>query len=150
MTDARAAAARWRHAWKHAWEALDADPIVALYAVDAVFSSEPFRDPYRGPAGVRAYVERVFGGEEGVRVRVSTPIVDGDRASISWWASLREDGEEVTLAGTSVLRFDAAGLVIEQWDAWNTLSERHDPPAAIGTPFTEEPGSDSSQVRATR
>ena len=150
MTDARAVAARWAHAWKHAWEALDPEPIVALYAPDAVFSSEPFREAYRGPAGVRSYVERVFGEEEDVRVRVSAPIVDGDRASVSWWASLREDGEDATLAGTSVLRFDAAGLVVEQWDAWNALTERRDPPAATGTPFTEEPGSDSSRLLATR
>lgn len=136
MTDARAAAARWAHAWKHAWEALDAEPIVALYAPEAVFSSEPFREVYRGPRGVRSYVERVFGEEEDVRVRVSTPIVGGDRASISWWASLREDGEDVTLAGTSVLRFDVDGLVMEQWDAWNALAERREPPAT-GTPFTE-------------
>lgn len=134
MTDARAAAARWAEAWKHAWEALDPEPIVALYAPDAVFSSEPFRDAVRGSAAVRAYVERVFGEEVDVRVRVSTPIVDGDRASISWWASLREDDRDVTLAGTSVLRFDPAGLVAEQWDAWNVLAERRDPPS-VGTPF---------------
>ena len=137
MTDARAAAARWAQTWKHAWEALDPDPIVALYAPDAVFSSEPFRDPYRGPAGVRTYVERVFGEEGDVRVRVSAPIFYGDRASISWWASLREDGRDVTLAGTSVLRFDAGGLVLEQWDAWNAISERRDPPAATRTPVSE-------------
>jgi ketosteroid isomerase-like protein len=136
MTDARAAAARWANAWKHAWEALDPEPIVALYAPDAVFSSEPFREAYHGPGGVRAYVERVFGEESDARVRVSAPIVDGDRASISWWASLRETGEDVTLAGTSVLRFDRDGLVVEQWDAWNALSGQRDPPSA-GTPFAE-------------
>lgn len=136
MNDVRAAAARWARTWTEAWEALDPEPIVALYAPDAVFSSEPFREAYRGPAGVRSYVERVFGEEDDVRVRVSTPIVDGDRASISWWASLREDGEDVTLAGTSVLRFDAAGLVAEQWDTWNLLPGRREPPSA-GTPFGE-------------
>ena len=130
----RAAAARWAHAWKQAWEALDPEPIVALYSADATFSTEPFREAYRGPAGVRSYVERVFGEEDDVRVRMSTPIVDGDRASISWWASLREGGEDVTLAGTSVLRFDAEGLVVEQWDAWNVLPQRRDPPSD-GTPF---------------
>ena len=115
---------------------LNPEPIVALYAPDAVFSSEPFREPCRGPAGVRSYVERVFGEEEDIHVRVSTPIVDGDRASISWWFSLREDGEDVTLAGTSVLRFDAGGLVVEQWDAWNVLRRRRNPPSH-GTPFGE-------------
>lgn len=134
MSGARAAAARWALTWTEAWEALDPDQIVALYAPDVVFSSEPFREPVRGPAGVRSYVERVFGEEDDVRVRVSAPIVDDDRASISWWASLREDGQDVTLAGTSILRFDAGGRVVEQWDAWNTFPERRDPPGT-GTPF---------------
>jgi len=132
--DARDAARRWAETWRTAWEALDLDPIVALYASDATFSTEPFREPYRGPEGVRAYVERVFGEEEAPRVRTSEPIVDGDRAAISWWASLQEDGAEVTLAGTSVLRFDAERLVVEQWDAWNAADGRRDP-APAGTPF---------------
>jgi ketosteroid isomerase-like protein len=133
------AARRWAETWRTAWEALDPEPIVALYAPHAIFSTEPFREPYRGPEGVRSYVERAFGEEEAPRVRTSAPIVDGDRASVSWWASLREDGAEATLAGTSVLRFDADGLVTEQWDAWNAAHERHEPPLT-GTPFGESRG----------
>jgi ketosteroid isomerase-like protein len=136
VDETRAAAERWAATWRRAWEALDPQPIVALYAPDATFSSEPFREAYRGRAGVRSSVERVFGEERDVRVRMSAPIVDGDRASISWWASLREDGEDVTLAGTSVLPFDAAGLVAQQWDAWNVLPQRRDPPSDE-TPFDE-------------
>ena len=56
------------------------------------------------------------------------------RAAISWWASLLEDGADATLAGTSVLRFGEDGLVVEQWDAWNQLGERRDPPNTWG-PF---------------
>jgi SnoaL-like domain len=136
VTDIRAAAARWARTWTEAWEALDVEPIVALYAPDATFSTEPFREAYRGPAGVREYVTRAFGEEESPRVWVSEPIVDGDRASISWWAALREDDADATLAGTSVLRFDAAGLVIEQWDAWNGLDGRRAPPASW-SPFAD-------------
>jgi SnoaL-like domain len=136
VTDIRAAAARWARTWTEAWEALEVEPIVALYAPDATFSSEPFREAYRGPAGVREYVTRAFGEEESPRVWVSEPIVDGDRASISWWAALREDDADATLAGTSVLRFDAAGLVIEQWDAWNGLDGRRAPPASW-SPFAD-------------
>lgn len=136
MTHIRAAAARWARTWSEAWEALDVEPIVALYAPDATFSTEPFREAYRGPEGVREYVTRAFGEEESPRVWVSEPIVDGDRASISWWAALREDDADATLAGTSVLRFDAAGLVIEQWDAWNGLDGRRAPPASW-SPFAD-------------
>jgi len=127
--DTAAAAARWADTWKRAWEALDPDAIVALYAEDAVVSTEPFREPARGrDAGVRGYISRVFGEERDPRVWIGTPIVDGDRAAISWWASLIEDGADATLAGTSVLRFDGAGFVVSQWDAWNALDVRRDPP----------------------
>ena len=77
---------------------------------------------------MRAYVTTALDEEEDPTVWMSEPIVDGDRASVSWWASLRENGVGITLAGTSVLRFDAEGLVVEQWDAWNQAGERRDPP----------------------
>lgn len=133
MSSVRDAARRWADTWRTAWKALDPEPIVALYAHDAVFSTQPFREPYRGSEGVREYATRVFGEEEAPAVWVSEPIVDGDRASISWWAALREDGADVTLAGTSTLRFDARGLVVAQWDAWNAADGRLEPPAR--TPF---------------
>ena len=123
------AARRWVDTWREGWERFDTEAIVALYAPDVVFSSEPFREPYRGRDGVRAYVNGAFGDEEAVRVHMATPIVDGERAVISWWTSLREEGADATLAGTSVLRFDCDGLVVEQWDAWNMTAERRDPPA---------------------
>jgi ketosteroid isomerase-like protein len=133
MSDVREAARRWAAAWSTGWPALDPEPIVACYAEDAVLSTEPFREPYRGRDGVRAYVTRVFGEEEDPRVRFAEPIVDGDRAAVAWWASLREDGADATLAGTSVLRFHE-GLVREQWDSWNVLDARREPPQG-GTPF---------------
>jgi len=136
MTDVRAAAARWARTWTDAWEALDVEPIVALYAPDVTFSTQPFREAYRGHDGVRTYVAKAFAEEESPRVWVSAPIVDGDRASISWWAALREDDAETTLAGTSVLRYDLDGLVIEQWDAWNVLPEMRSPPSDW-SPFAE-------------
>src|SRR5687767_834617 len=111
MTDIRMAAARWARTWTEAWGALDVEPIVALYAPDATFSTEPFREAYRGHPGVREYVTRAFAEEEGPRVWVSEPIVDGNRAAISWWAALREDDGDATLAGTSVVRYDDDGLV---------------------------------------
>ena len=122
------AARRWARAWTDGWESLDPEPIVSCYAPDVLLSTEPFREPYRGRDGVREYVTGALGEEEDPHVWMSDPIVDGDRASISWWASLREDGADATLAGTSVLRFDGDGLVIEQWDAWNQLSQRREPP----------------------
>lgn len=97
---------------------------MTLYAEDALLSTELSRDPNRGRDGVREYVAMVFGEEKDPVVVVSAPIVDARRAAVSWWASLREDGVDTTLAGTSVLEFDADGLVVEQWDTWNQVSRR--------------------------
>jgi hypothetical protein len=128
VMDGSAAARRWADTWKSACEAKDTEAIVALYHPDVVFSTQPFRTPYLLRVGVRDYVSQAFAEEDGPRVWVGEPVVDADRAAIEWWAALTENGIETTLAGTSVLRFDADGLVIEQWDAWNQLAERRDPP----------------------
>ena len=128
MRDIPTAARSWAATWQRCWEALDAVPIVALYAEDATFSSHPGREVHRGRVGVREYVEGAFGDESDVRAWFGEPIVDGERAAVRWWASLREAGEEATLAGTSVLRFDADGLVADQWDAWHLIAGRSEPP----------------------
>lgn len=56
----------------------------------------------------------------------------GRRAAVQWWASLVEEGKGVTLAGVSILTFDIEGLVVDQWDTWNTIAERREPPEGWG------------------
>jgi hypothetical protein len=81
---------------------------------------------------VREYVSQAFAEEQGPRVWVGQPIVEGQRAAIEWWAAVTENGQEITLAGTSVLRFDADGLVVEQRDAWNQADRRREPQEGWG------------------
>ncbi len=96
------------------------EPIVALYAPGIAYWSEPYREPYHGLDGVREYVGEAFAEESSVNAWFSDdPVVDGDRAVVSWWATLLEGGEPITLSGHSMLRFNDDGLVVEQWDAWN-------------------------------
>ncbi|MCA1569213.1 MAG: nuclear transport factor 2 family protein [Chloroflexi bacterium] len=130
--DGTDAARRWAATWQRAWELKDLDAIVALYAPDVVASSEPFREVDHGLDGVRGYVSGAFADESDVRAWFGEPVVDGERAAVEWWAALREAGEEVTLAGTSVLRFDAHGLVVAQRDTWNMATGRREPPDGWG------------------
>ena len=113
------AAERWARTWERGWIEKDLEAILALYSDAVVYASEPFREPYRGLAGVREYVSQAFAEEERVRAVFGRPVVGDRGASIAWWATLLENGEEITLAGTSNLRFDADGRVLEQWDTWN-------------------------------
>jgi len=113
------AARRWASTWQRGWAEKDVDAIVELYSNEVVYSSEPFRVPYLGLAGVREYVSAAFSEEGRINAVFGEPIVGENGASISWWATLVENGAEITLAGTSSLLFDPNGLVIEQWDTWN-------------------------------
>jgi nuclear transport factor 2 (NTF2) superfamily protein len=126
------AAARWARVWHEAWEARDTESIVELYAPEVLFSTESFRVPYRGRDGVRTYVQQAFDEEREPRVWVGEPVVAGDRAAIEWWATVVENGVRITLAGISMLRFDADGLVVDQRDAWNQADGLREPPKGWG------------------
>ena len=63
-------------------------------------------------------MERQFAVEEAVECRFAEPIASGERAAVEWSASFVEADKAVTLAGTTVLRFDFAGLVVDHVDYW--------------------------------
>jgi hypothetical protein len=126
--DTRAAAQRWADTWQRSWNANEVEPIVALYAPDAEYLVSPFREPNIGPEGARVYLNRVLAEERQVSSRFGEPIVDGHRAAVQWWATYMEGDRYITLAGTSVLRFNDDGLVVDEWDAWEGI-EGHRTPA---------------------
>ena len=85
--------------------------LFCLYAEDAFWQQNPFRDPEPG------YLARVFDEEESADCEFGTPIVDGDEAAVRWSAQTKlVDGGREDLAGVSLLRFDAEGLVVEHRD----------------------------------
>jgi ketosteroid isomerase-like protein len=125
--DAEAAARRWAETWSRAWLEKDVDAIAALYSHDAVYRALPFREPDRGLVGVRRYLTANFDVEEDVECSFGEPIVVGSRAAVEWWGSWIEGGEEVTLAGVTVLRFDEEGKVVDHRDYWNQVARREAP-----------------------
>jgi hypothetical protein len=131
--DAEAAARRWADTWRAAWPAQDEDAVVALYAEDAIYLSHPFSEPHRGESGVREYVRHAFAEEADVACWFGVPVAAGERAAVEYWAVLEEGGREVTLAGTTILRFRPDGLVDEHRDYWAMQDGRRLPPAGWGT-----------------
>jgi ketosteroid isomerase-like protein len=122
--DGEAAARAWVAGWTEGWENADPERIAALYAPDAVYRSHPFREPETSAGD---YVRRAFADEELVECRFGEPVVDGDRAAVEYWAILRADGEEETLAGISLLRFGPDAKVVEQRDYWSMEPGRRPP-----------------------
>jgi hypothetical protein len=115
------AARRWADTWLESWRAKDADLLAPLYAEQAVFRSHPFRDP-QPPLD---YARWAYAEEEGdPEVWLGEPLVADDCAAVEWWAFVVENGEPVSLAGTSILRFDDDGRVVDQHDYWNSAAGR--------------------------
>jgi ketosteroid isomerase-like protein len=125
--DVPSAAGRWKETWERAWPARDVEAIASLYSEDAVYRALAFREPDRGLSGVRRYLEENFAAEDEIECWFGDPVVEGDRAAVEWWGSWVEEGRPLTLAGTTVLRFDENGQVVDQRDYWNEV-ERRDPP----------------------
>ena len=122
--DAEPAARAWIDAWTRAWRALDADLLEPIYADQTVHRSHPFREP----GNPIEYARWAFGAEEGEPdVWMGEPVVSGDRAAIEWWAVVKENGQEVSLAGTSLIRFADDGHVVEQNDYWGSADGRTPP-----------------------
>jgi hypothetical protein len=120
-------ARRWADTWSIGWPAKDVEAMAAFYAPDATYLSVPFRIPDRGVEGVRSYLTREFGVESEIECRFATPVVDGARAAIEWWASWIEGGLAITLAGSTFLTFRGDGLIIDHRDYWNQIEGRHPP-----------------------
>lgn len=125
--DATEAALRWRETWQSAWPLGDVDAIAALYADSASYRALAFRDPDLGLEGVRGYLRANFDAESEIECWFGEPLVTGRRAAVEWWGSWIEEGRRLTLAGATVLRFDAEGRVVDQRDYWNQV-ERRAPP----------------------
>jgi hypothetical protein len=127
--DAETAARRWADTWSRAWPRRDAEAIVALYGDTVVYRSPAFRQPDLGLAGVRRYLSEQLPAEENIECRFGQPIVSGGRAAVEWWAGWTEQGQELTSAGVTVLRFDDQGQVVEHRDYDNHI-ERREPPSS--------------------
>ena len=125
--DTETAARRWADVWSRAWPVKDVDAIAALYSDDAVYRSHAFGRTYHGPAGAREYTESAFANEEALTCWFGDPIVSGGRAAVEWWAVLRSNGTDQTIAGTTILRFASDGRVDEHCDYWYLEDSRRTP-----------------------
>jgi ketosteroid isomerase-like protein len=127
--DPQEAARRWAATWTVAWQTHDVESVVALYTDDCVHRSTPFRPPHHRRQGVRDYLTQAFADEQRIdEVRFGTPVVQGDRAWVEYWAGfLDEHGTAMTLAGCAMARFAGDGRITEARDYWH-LEHGHRPP----------------------
>jgi len=127
--DNATAAKAWIDAWSRGWAARNAELVAERYTAGARVRTLPFREP----EPILEYARRNFEAEDELEFMFGEPVVGSDhRAAVEYWASWRENGEDVTIAGASLLRFNAEGLVEEHWDYWVASSGRISVPEGWG------------------
>jgi hypothetical protein len=68
--------------WEHSWPKADAESILALYAADATYLSQAFREPQLP----EEYVRWAFEQQAEAECRFGDPVAVDGRAAVDWWA----------------------------------------------------------------
>lgn len=124
---------QWAEAYRVAWETADSRAAADLFTEDGTYRNDIYQDPNRGKDGVVAYWEGVTSAQSDVTVRMGKPFVDGDRAVVEFWTTMRVDGEPVTVTGSLLLTFSADGLCSSLREYWNFKEGHANPPGEWGT-----------------
>lgn len=118
------------------YETLSPDTLEAidtLYAADAAF-----RDPFnqvRGVKAIRRIFEHMFLTVDQPQFRVHNTIRQADQAFIAWTFRFRRSGGKqvwLDIEGSSHVRFDASGKVIEHRDYWDAAEELYEKFPVLG------------------
>ncbi len=118
MASNRLVVNRWIRNYAKAWLKKDAKVIASLFAEDATYHSHPFRPLNQGRKSILDYSLGALDVGQVYEVRFGKPVVEGSRAAVEYWTTMREKVEDVTLAGCIMLHFAKNGLCKELHDYW--------------------------------
>lgn len=119
--------ARWVEAYRIAWETRDPNAAAALFTENGSYRNNIFEEPHRGRDGVAAYWAGVTAAQSEPAVQMGEPFVDGDRVAVEFWTTMLDAGDELTLPGCLLLKFDDDGLCRDLREYWMTASEIRQP-----------------------
>jgi hypothetical protein len=109
---------RWIRNYSKAWLKKDAKTIASLFTEDSAYHSHPFRPVNQGKKSILDYTLGALDVGQVYDVRFGKPVVEGSRAAVEYWTTMKEKVEDVTLAGCVMLRFAKNGLCKELHDYW--------------------------------
>ena len=123
---------RWIRNYAKAWLKKDAKVIASLFAEDATYHSHPFRPLNQGRKSLLDYSLGALDVGHVYEVRFGKPVVEGSRAGVEYWTTMKEKVEDVTLAGCVMLHFAKNGLCRELHDYWVLQTGKVQAPANWG------------------
>ena len=118
MASTRLIVNKWIRSYGKAWRVTDGKTIASLFTEDATYHSHPFRPVNQGRKSILEYTLGALDVGQVYEVRFGKPVVEGSRAAIEYWTTMKEKVEDVTLAGCIMLHFAKNGLCKELHDYW--------------------------------
>jgi hypothetical protein len=118
MASTRLVVNRWIRNYTKAWLKKDAKAIASLFTEDATYQSHPFRPISQGRKSILDYTLGALDVGQVYEVRFGKPVVEGSRAAVEYWTTMKEKLNDVTLAGCIMLHFAKNGLCRELHDHW--------------------------------
>lgn len=110
---------RWLDAYVEAWRSYDPASIADLFAADATYAYQPYRDPVRGRDAIVADWLESPDAAGSWDARYEAYAVDGDRAVSVGQSKYFENGKLQSLYyNVWLLRFDADGRCVEFVEYW--------------------------------
>jgi uncharacterized protein (TIGR02246 family) len=125
-------AREWIEDYGAAWRSGDADTVAELFTEGAVYRSSPFREPTVGREAIRAYWQQATATQEDLDLRFGEPLVHGNRVVVEWWAVMKDEGSEITLPGSLIMRFSPGGRCEDLREYWHLQEGRAEPPEGWG------------------
>ena len=110
--------------WKGSFDVIDEYVSPDFVGYDA---AEP--EPIRGPAGLKANVEKYLAGFSDARCTVDDQVAEGNKVATRWTGTGTHDGEmagiaptgkEVTITGLTISKVEN-GMLVEDRTVWDTL-----------------------------
>ena len=120
----------WLDGYVEGWRRNDREQIAALFTEDAVYYTDPFREPYRGQGAILRYWEESGDVPDAFDAHYEPLFAAGDHAVAHGYSRyFTQDRKSVDkeYRNVFVLRFDGDGRCAE-YREWYML--RRDPPSA--------------------
>lgn len=131
----RATVVRWVETYLRAWRDKDDVAVGRIFTDDAVYQEIPGDEAhtYVGRRAIQEYWRTITAPQSEVTTRYGEPLVDGDRASVELWVTLRVGETWLTIVETNVLYFARNGKVRRNVEYWIARDGRFDPPPGWGS-----------------
>ncbi len=102
------------------FEALTAD---TLSGIDQIYANDAhFKDPFHDVQGrdrILAIYAKMFKALQSPQFHVQAPLGNEHEAFLRWTMTFRLRGQDYAIVGTSYLRLDASGRIIDHVDYWD-------------------------------